>query len=519
VSDTNHTSAASEIDFTGKQLGNYQLLRRLGRGAMAEVYLAEQISLKRQVAFKVLRPSLASDASYVQRFHREAQAAARLVHANIVQIFEVGCIDGVHFIAQEYVAGSNLGEMLSRKGPLDLARAIGMMLQSAAALNKAAEHGIVHRDIKPENLLLTENGEVKVADFGLARVVGDDQATTLTQAGFTMGTPLYMSPEQVEGRALDVRSDIYSLGVTSFHMLAGHPPFRGETPLAVAVQHLKDLPPSLENIRPDLSAALCRVVHKMMAKQPGDRHANPKELAADLRAVAAIELPPDQLQDFASQSDFSSVSMTSRLAATARLTELMKAATPPSAKPQAWRWGLAAALAFAVGMLAARLAALPLVPKLPEQTLVTGQKSDAAAQFIYASMIDTEDAWRSVFTFFPNDAEWGTRAKKQLASLYLQDDDYERAMEIFSEFAAEPDVEVQNRAYGLAGQAVVLTLQGNHEGSADKLADLWPLRESLDRSMRNLIAYVLRRNHEKLSGKTVDDWTRFLQPELPGRRG
>src|SRR4051812_20156610 len=222
-------------DLSGRQLGGYRLLRRLGRGAMAEVYLAEQVSLGRQVAFKVLRSTLATDAIYVQRFHHEARAAAQLVHANIVQIHEVGCVDGVHFIAQEYVQGLNLAELLTRKGAGDVARSLGIVRQVAAALNKAAEHGIVHRDIKPENIMLAASGEVKVADFGLARLFDRDDANNLTQVGITMGTPLYMSPEQVEGRALDPRSDIYSLGVTWYQMLVGEPPFRGDTALSIAV--------------------------------------------------------------------------------------------------------------------------------------------------------------------------------------------------------------------------------------------------------------------------------------------
>jgi hypothetical protein len=242
-------------------------------------------------------------------------------------------------------------------------------------------------------------------------------------------------------------------------------------------------------------------------------------LAADLRAVAAIELAPDQVQSLASQSEFSSVSLTSRMAATARLAELMQAATIPREKSKAWRWGVAAALAFGVGLFAARLVAYPLIRKLPDQLVVSSRKSNAEAQYIYASMVDTEDAWRGVFTFFPDDKYWSVRAKKQLARLYLQDDDYPRAMAIFTQFAEEPEVELQNRAYGLAGQAIVLAFEGRHQQSAEKLAELWPLRESLDRSMRNLIAYVLRRNKQKLSGETVEGWTRFLQPVLPGRRG
>ena len=275
---------APQPDLSGRRLGDYQLLRRLGRGAMAEVYLAQQSSLGRQVAMKVLRADLARDATYVLRFHNEAKAAAALTHANIVQIHEVGCIDEVHFIAQEYVAGRNLGELVRRSGPLDAPLALKIMRQGAAALHKAAEQGIVHRDIKPENIMLTREGEVKVADFGLARIQGEGQ--DLTQVGITMGTPLYMSPEQIEGKSLDSRADIYSFGVTCYHILVGAPPFAGETALAVAVQHLNSSADRLEQIRPDLPEGLCRIVHKMMGKKPEDRYSSAPRTAAGLARPA-----------------------------------------------------------------------------------------------------------------------------------------------------------------------------------------------------------------------------------------
>ncbi len=279
----NSTPAA--VDLTGEQLGDFRLLRRLGRGAMAEVYLAEQCRLKRRVAVKVLKSELADDDTYLKRFEREAQAAASLVHANIVQVYEVGRLENIHYIAQEYVEGKNLRDWIGRHGPPDLPRALSIIRQVAAALAKAAEHGVVHRDIKPENIMITPAGEVKVADFGLARVLNEGEKTNLTQTGITLGTPLYMSPEQIEGRPLDHRSDLYSLGVTCYHMLTGSPPFYGETALGVAVQHLKKQPEPLENIRGDLPAALCRIVHKMLAKSPSDRYDSAREVLGELRRM------------------------------------------------------------------------------------------------------------------------------------------------------------------------------------------------------------------------------------------
>ena len=178
--------AASEADLSGRKLGDYQLLRRLGRGGMAVVYLAEQTSLRRKVAVKVLKRHLAQDDSYVRRFHKEAQAAASLVHANIVQIHEVGEIEGVHFIVQEYVSGQNLREYIARHGAVSVGLAVNVLRQVAAALHRAGPQGIVHRDIKPENIMLAPTGEVKVADFGLARITQDQEGTDVTQIGITM---------------------------------------------------------------------------------------------------------------------------------------------------------------------------------------------------------------------------------------------------------------------------------------------------------------------------------------------
>src|SRR6059058_2422293 len=273
----------SEPDMSGRQIGDYQLLRRLGRGGMAEVYLAEQLSLRRQVALKVLKKNLAGDDAYIRRFQHEAQAAAKLVHANIVQIYEVGCIDGTYFISQEYVPGQNLKQLLSKLGHgVDAVQAVNIIRQVAAGLHKAAEQKIIHRDIKPENIMITPGGEVKVADFGLARVSRDGEALNLTQVGITMGTPLYMSPEQVEGRSVDHRSDLYSFGVTCYHMLSGEPPYRGKSAFEVALQHVKGEPTPLGVIRPDLPAELCAVVHKMMAREPANRYQTCRELLKDL---------------------------------------------------------------------------------------------------------------------------------------------------------------------------------------------------------------------------------------------
>ena len=256
---------------------------------MADVYLAEQESLRRQVAVKVLRPETTRHEAALERFAQEARAAASLVHGNIVQIHEVACIDGIHFLAEEYVAGPSLKAWLAARGPLDTRQGLAVLGQVAAALARAAEQGIVHRDIKPENLLVTPSGEVKVADFGLARVLSSDVA--LTQDGMTLGTPLYMSPEQGQGHAVDARSDLYSLGATAYHLLAGQPPFPGQTPVSVVMAHIQEPLVSLATLRPDLPAGLCAIVERLLAKVPAERFQTPAALLDAVEAVEAAVAP------------------------------------------------------------------------------------------------------------------------------------------------------------------------------------------------------------------------------------
>jgi tRNA A-37 threonylcarbamoyl transferase component Bud32 len=274
-------------DLTGKVLsGDFAILRKLGQGGMGQVYVAEQISLKRKVALKVLKPELAANEVSMKRFRNEAQAVARATHANIVQVYAIQESDGFHYMALEFVDGFNLREYLSKKGPPEIALALTIMRQVASALARAAELGIVHRDIKPENILLTRKAEVKVADFGLSRCFGNDnQPLNLTASGVAMGTPLYMSPEQVQGLTVDPRTDIYSFGVTCYHMLGGAPPFQGTNAFEVAVQHVQSQPTPLNAVRPDLPAELCALVDKMMAKAPPDRYQTARDVLNEIARI------------------------------------------------------------------------------------------------------------------------------------------------------------------------------------------------------------------------------------------
>jgi len=278
--------AEPPVDLTGRTIADFAVLRKIGQGGMGQVYLARQQSLKREVALKILRKEMAENAVALKRFQAEAEAVAKISHPNIVQVYAVGVQDGFHFMALEYVEGRNLREYLERKGPPELPVALAILRQIAAALQRAGELGLVHRDIKPENILLNRKVEVKVADFGLScYFAGDAKPLGLTQSGMTLGTPLYMSPEQVQGRPVDHRSDLYSFGVTCYHVLAGTPPYTGLNAFDVAVQHVQATPEPLESIRPDLPLELCALVMKLMAKRPEDRYQSAKEVLRDLARI------------------------------------------------------------------------------------------------------------------------------------------------------------------------------------------------------------------------------------------
>jgi eukaryotic-like serine/threonine-protein kinase len=507
---------APDADLAGRQLGDFRLLRRLGRGAMAEVYLAEQCRLQRRVAVKVLKPDLAADRVYLQRFQLEARAAASLIHANIVQIYEVGCVDNLHYIAQEYVQGQNLLEWMARHGPPDLAHTLSIMRQVAAALAKAAEQGVVHRDIKPENIMLTATGEVKVADFGLARLTREGEANDLTQVGVTLGTPLYMSPEQVEGKPLDPRSDLYSFGATCYHMLAGTPPFVGETALGVAVQHLKKRAESLETLRPDLPAALSRIVHQMLAKDREKRCPSARELLRELRRVQIEHFGEEWPEELPAWESLATEPPDPRAAATQELAAAMRTMALVRPRRRAkWVWAAALLVACAVG---AALAWFTIVPEsvladvksaaaLPQQTSVW-------RQWYLASQIGTEAAWQSVIDYYSDQPYVAYRAKEQLALVYLREGAFDRAMDIFEELAALDD-EVELKAFGLAGKCGVLSLRCKYQESADVFGQLWAIRDKLaSEPMKKLIEAAYARNRSEMGTHNGQEWEKWLEEQF-----
>jgi eukaryotic-like serine/threonine-protein kinase len=262
--------------------GRYQVVRKLGAGGMANVYLAEDQELGRRVAIKILNDHHANDEQFVERFRREAKNAAALSHPNIVSIYDRGEAEGTYYIAMEYLDGRSLKELILSRGPAPLNVTIEYVRQILQALRFAHRHGIVHRDIKPHNVLVDAEGRVKVTDFGIARA-GTSQ---MTEAGSIVGTAQYLSPEQARGTAVDQRSDLYSLGIVLYELLTGTLPFNGDTPVEIAMKHLSQIPEPPSHLRPELPHDLDLVVTRALAKDPDDRYQSAEEMDADLERLA-----------------------------------------------------------------------------------------------------------------------------------------------------------------------------------------------------------------------------------------
>ncbi len=251
------------LNLTGRTLGSYEILEEIGRGGMAQVYRAYQPSLNRDVAIKILPPQLALDRQFVDRFVREARAAASLRHPHIVIIHDVSEQDGLYYMVMEYLSGQTLRQLIKSEGPLPPARATKITEQLAIALDYAHRHGFVHRDVKPSNIFVGEGDRVTLTDFGIAKAASEAQQ--LTRTGTLMGTPEYMSPEQAEGRTVDYRSDLYALGVVLYHMLTGRVPFRRTTPAATLHAVIYEPPPPPRQLNPSIPPAVESVVLKSVA--------------------------------------------------------------------------------------------------------------------------------------------------------------------------------------------------------------------------------------------------------------
>jgi serine/threonine-protein kinase len=259
--------------------GRYRIVRKLGAGGMANVYLAEDQELGRSVAIKILDGRHAADNSFIERFRREAKNAAGLSHPNIVSIYDRGEAEGTYYIAMEYLSGRSLKELMVSRGPTPIKIAVDYTRQILAALGFAHRNGIVHRDIKPHNVVVDPDGRLKVTDFGIARSGGTSQ---MTEVGSIIGTAQYLSPEQARGAPVDQRSDVYSVGVVLYEMLTGKVPFTGDTPLEIAMKHLSEVPVPPSEKRPEVPEDLDSIVLRALAKDPEDRYQTAQEMDADL---------------------------------------------------------------------------------------------------------------------------------------------------------------------------------------------------------------------------------------------
>jgi eukaryotic-like serine/threonine-protein kinase len=444
--------AAPPADLSGKSFDDYRIIRRLGQGGMGAVYLADQVSLKRRVALKFLRPELSANPLSLKRFRAEAEAVARINHANIVQVYAIGETDGLHYMALEYVDGRNLRDLVVKKGPPDLPICLAIMRQVASALQRASEAGIVHRDIKPENILITRHVDVKVADFGLSRLLGPDQDLHLTQSGMTLGTPLYMSPEQVRGQPLDPRSDVYSFGVTCYYMLAGQPPFHGLTAIEVALKHCEAEPPPLQTLRPDLPAELCTFVHRLMHKDPAQRPQSGREILQQL--AQNFRAPPIVDDPFVSLS----------------LAEPLNSGVSPFAATQPMpaarnRWRTSAIFAGALVAALAVGAGIKLLHNaVAAPTVVTDDQPNLEIVSNHERMLLL--AVEENTNPKPDKMREALQYHVRLGLLYLDQRRFDEAERYFDELQKRSNAPAQYTLLGYLGTAITLTYRDSAESTA-----------------------------------------------------
>jgi eukaryotic-like serine/threonine-protein kinase len=285
------------VDGRSSKIPGYELMKEVGKGAMAKVYRARQNSLDRIVAIKILPRKMSENRDFVERFYKEGKAAARLSHNNIVQAIDVAeSPDGLHYFVMEFVEGKTLYDLMApppvgEGKSFSEAEALDIGIQMADALTHAHLRGLIHRDVKPKNIILTPQGVAKLTDLGLAREM-DDKKTAENEQGKAYGTPYYISPEQIRGDLdIDFRADIYSLGATLYHVVTGRPPFEGETPAAVMHQHLKQPLVPADHVNTALSAGVGEIIDVAMAKRREDRYQSTEQMLEDLRLVAAGEAP------------------------------------------------------------------------------------------------------------------------------------------------------------------------------------------------------------------------------------
>jgi serine/threonine-protein kinase len=320
---------AIEAERSGSSISGYKVLGKLGAGAMATVYKAKQISLDRIVAIKKLPKKFSSNPQFIERFFAEGRAAAQLNHPNIVQAFDVGNEGDVYYFVMEYVEGRSVHDDIVTHKRYKESEAIDIAIQVAEALEHAHDRGLIHRDVKPKNIMITKEGVVKLADMGLARAMSDVEAAE-AEAGRAFGTPYYISPEQIRGeKNIGPPADIYSLGVTLYHMVTGSVPFEGKNPSSVMHKHLKSelVPP--DHVNPKLSAGISEIIEMMMAKRVTDRYQNCADLLIDLRAIKRGETPPLAHKDVFQSDDLAQIAAAAEEVAVNEIPEN----TAPTGRP------------------------------------------------------------------------------------------------------------------------------------------------------------------------------------------
>ena len=372
----------------GQQLGEYEILELLGQGGMGAVYKARQTNLRRLVAIKTLQPGLASEAEYVQRFHNEAVAAAALNHPNLVQVYAAGETNGIHWFAMEYVEGESVQARMKRQSRLSAEEALAICMHVAAGLEYGWRKArLIHRDIKPDNIFLSMDGEVKLGDLGLAKSTSQEQSLTMT--GASMGTPNYISPEQAEGaKEIGIGTDIYSLGCSLFHMIAGTAPYSGESAFSIMMKHVSAPITDLRQVRPECPATLAAVLAKTMQKSPADRQQSYEELLADFRrAYENLNEPPDATHGVQAEAPSDSVVSQSPEKAKARGT----------AKNSSGRKVTAAKANATIAAIVGAVAVLVVVGIFlikNKKPIASGQGSDAASAPASAK---SEGQWQTLF--------------------------------------------------------------------------------------------------------------------------
>ncbi|MBR5415110.1 MAG: serine/threonine protein kinase [Thermoguttaceae bacterium] len=516
----------------GTRLGDYVVERQIGSGGMAGVWLARHIPLDRPVALKILRAEFAADPRALFRFNREARSAARLDSPAIVRIYEVGQFGGRHpllsrllfrnsarsvapvpYIAEEYVPGMNLAECLRRRGVLSVRQTLTVLTAVARALEEAHRAGIIHRDIKPENILLSEKGEIKVADFGIAFYDGENRAAdlSLTRAGVVLGTPLYMSPEQGEGKAVDARSDLYSLGAAAFRMLTGRAPYEGGTSMSVLLRHAgADVPdPRLD--RAEIPDAVAELVMRLMAKQPADRFASASELLAETARIktALFGGSPPSGPDGAAPEENLFAEPDERLGFTRELgvfnatcrfqNSLLEMNRLEEPARGAKRWTLRGAALLAVlgaALLAGGIWTFRRGGAAESAPPEIRRLDSVEEQWVFALQTETASAWESLLRFYPDDPYWTVKAERRLAPALVEEGRTKEAAAIFDGFAQGRAQGLSGIPFGLAGQAWICAAEGDASRAASLLSELRKEGKTFDPQTEALIskAGALMRN-------------------------